>query len=810
MTELESVRAKSPTWWDPAEAQFVKALFAQQRPAVEAWVARMLWRYWQHRQPDEPLFDDDEQNLALLLHARAYGEPVPSETYTDALVGRLQEHHAELYQPLADPSPEWGPIAALATEIRAGLDSPILDAWVFSDGNVRRQILVVGTGIPEIRDEVMREAFLASLRAGAQPMDCMNRGLIRVEAAASDEPLLPLDFFVPTGEGFQGGTQQQAALEQLIEVLRRVERETGLVRVIEAQVSAQTAIAQAVTRHATAAAHEAAGIWRPCGLDEPGNGRAAELVTIVPYRRTDRPGVLTFQLSGDLLRTAAFERLVAQYERQMLASVRIDAELRRDYNQREAERMDAERTEYLAARDKGDVSAYPETVSLNITHDPKTGTDVRSAKPTEMDTEAYYVNYVPGLVRSHEDWALRMAQTVAAIDAATRREDAPVRGLAAARYLDAVLRELVLDDDPATVRAFQGWRKQVAPMLRLEWRAHLRRNRIDPLDVHTPHTVFHARGLRSGNLWAVSPLTVLDRRRSVAVFDRDRRVVVVRDPTDRALAVNEEPTDSAAWDQLEALAKGRPAVEDFAAAFAEALRTDPHRVVARTLGLLGPEAAPPDEQLDVLQRALANAQSKTVTKSALHWALRAAIVGAFQTARSCVARVEDSSPDAVRARLLGALIECLAAGLEWERLAVLDASRPAGAAVASQLERANAIDASFARAWLDGLERLGLAGSLNKLYLGLPADDEVCGAAGSAVLLARRAAESVRLARDIERAAAALDSRGEYLSDVFGKYGRPLDEYVLGEFASGSTSGVSQLIGVLTGREQPQYGGAVR
>src|SRR6266545_3847845 len=118
------------------------------RSAVPRNLALLLWQYWRAECPDRSLLDDAEEDLALLLHAQAHGAWIPRAGERN-YHGRLLADHKQLFAP---PPPEpsslaWGPRANLAPEAGAAMDSPIMDAWVFEDGQSLGKVLIIGQGL---------------------------------------------------------------------------------------------------------------------------------------------------------------------------------------------------------------------------------------------------------------------------------------------------------------------------------------------------------------------------------------------------------------------------------------------------------------------------------------------------------------------------------------------------------------------------------------------------------------------------------------------------------------------------------------
>src|SRR2546429_27188 len=113
--DFERLQGKEPYDWSADDLSTAKSLFTRLRPAPPADLTRNLLRYWIQRAPDRSLFDDPEHNLALLLHARAFGSLQDTELpgYLDEiLAGSAVGGAALLPGPLA-----WGPRAALSPSV---------------------------------------------------------------------------------------------------------------------------------------------------------------------------------------------------------------------------------------------------------------------------------------------------------------------------------------------------------------------------------------------------------------------------------------------------------------------------------------------------------------------------------------------------------------------------------------------------------------------------------------------------------------------------------------------------------------------
>src|SRR5260370_9381414 len=102
--DAESVLASPPEEWAEEDAGLVKRMFLQRRSAVPNAVASGLWRYWTQVPPRELLFDDPDDNRALVLHAKAFARPA-SRQDTGISDGPLPELLTELNASPPPPAP---------------------------------------------------------------------------------------------------------------------------------------------------------------------------------------------------------------------------------------------------------------------------------------------------------------------------------------------------------------------------------------------------------------------------------------------------------------------------------------------------------------------------------------------------------------------------------------------------------------------------------------------------------------------------------------------------------------------------------
>jgi len=817
---LEDLLGKLPFAWERDQAQAAKEFFLALRPAVPARLARALWLYWRQRQPEGPLLDEPEHDLALVLHVRAFGHAL---TPTSAYITRLLAEQANRYAPLLPERLAWGPRAALAPQVHAALDHPIMRAWVAVAEQGPNMVLIVGDGMPEIRRQVRAAAYMTSLRinglvqAGVTS-DLVNAGLMRVEVqqpgqlAAELPPLLGAPAALPAAAiGSALG-----ALQQLIAVLRTLERETGLVRVTEVRRPDVDSFRATVRQLAQQAGENRALLLaRGPTADED----VPEAVAVIRYHRVPSGQSVWLDLSPDLLATPAYTRLLAAHQIATVQRLMIDAKLRRDYNQQESDRLQAELTDWQEATAAERRARWQETVNLDRRPDPELGVDVLLAQPEVKPTASYFQDDVPSLIGQHQDWARRMHDVVSNLQAAAGRPGATVQQMQASRFFDAAMRGLTPDESPATAQAFEQWRRDVQPMLWLEWRRHVERERIATKDLFTRHTFFRAEHHDAPDAprLVMEALTIVDQRRSAVLSDISRGVLVVRDATDGSEPQRAEPTvgDSQGWQRLVGLAEQEaPSEEQFNEAFLDALRDDPEGLVQRVANTLAPAGT-----IDAtgLHELLREAERVAALPQGMARAVGALRARAFLTLRECIDaaklprdRDQGKFPPSLEARpwLLLAIAECVAADIPYEDIPATLRFAPARPPeIDRALAEAQRLDSDFTQAWIELLARKDLDKSIPALFEALPQVQDLCNRQQLAAWLSRSGAVAARLARELERAAEDLGEESEAADAVFVKLGQVLEEVLLGQYAGGAREQAVGLVEVMAGEQLPRYGG---
>lgn len=813
-----------PPSWSPDEARRIKELFCQLRPVVPATIVKALWQYWYATNREQPLFEDPGDNVALLLHARAYGEQVPS-TEDDNFLGKLLKEHRALFAAPALPLLKWGPRAILSQNALAGLTSPIFHVWVFTKEAAVQQILIIGQGLPEIRQQVLANVFTTSLRVHAVANDIMNIGVLRVEFPGYSQTPLDIPFNVlgdsPALLSPDAKTTALEAIQELHSFLLTLAERTGLVQIHEVKTTDQMALTNTYKTYAKqAAVEDKAFLYR-----KKRQGDESDLVTLVPYWQIARsPLVLALSLSTDLLKTDSYGQLFEAYQAATFHRVMMDIGIRREHYRHEAERLETEKKSFDEATPRERDEIWGKTVLLVQEFKYELGITIKLAQPKEIPTEIFFKNNVPSLIKHYRDWEKRMENILRSLVKSKERPDAPVYRFAACRFLDAALRDQRPDESQAALAAFETWCAQVQPLLWFEWCNHLEQLGIDKKHIFTPHTIFHSTfSLTEDEMDTaevmISPYTLVDQYRSVGLFDPELGAMAVHDETDYALPFSPTPQSvEEHWNHLVNLANQPDDTgKAFADALRESLRQAPSAMMKRILEelfeshqvgeMLSDKKVKPDEEM---LKTLAMAMKKTAINRGIKHANIGMSVMAFQTARRALSQLLEYHPEwAVRIWLTRAIVECLANRLPFQEILPAiyhGAGWSAHSDIRTSIEQADAADHQYVEKWIEAVET-NPAVAIGRLSRGLPQAEQELQLSEYAALLARGAIESARLARELEQATASLAEEHEVTTTAFAKLGWALEEALLADLVGGLEGDLIELVKDLTTEEPLKYPG---
>jgi hypothetical protein len=787
--------------WTPDYTEAAMEEFGASRPTVSRKLVLGLWQYWLDTGA-ERLFRHADDDVALIQHARAYGAHIPS-TFN----GLLREH-AGLFGPLFPEPLVWGPRANLTLSGGSAPDSRIMSVWVYRDHGEPSGVLIIGDGLPELREQLLPEAFLTSLTIGTLDSDLVGAGAIRLELPLAGRPQLTLPL-LPLGAhpGFLPGEVPRTAREALrrfVRDLRQIADRTGLLQLHQIEVSGVQDLYAQLSERARSGSRPV--LWVP---------PEAEVAALMPRFLIPSGQVLRLRLSGDLLTTAEYSRLEKLYRRRTIDQIKADLMLGRDNHVKEAERLDHQHEAYKDTPLENRAEMWGGTVLVSHMFDHDADVSIRYAYPKTIDADDFYLRVVPVVAGRRRTIAEYYDAVVDSLDAADASPDAPIRRLAAGRFLDAAVRHRGLDGSPALVAAFAAWSDQVRPMLALEWRRTLRQAGIAVEDAFSASTIMHTvqgRGTHGMELMMI-PHTVIQPGRSAVLFDPERAVMVVRDAASDARAAASRISAAEIeerWSALEEAAAGDQT--EFDAALLAALRDAPQDIVARMLRTLTTSPVDPQPLAD-LEGQLPEAQRRFRVARLLHAAATTMGNGATQTARAALRELRDAPvPLRVRAALLEAVLEFFEAGGNPKTDAQNIASGYGAGAnqrVLDATRRASATDEEFTMQWMSLLGKVELSSAAGRLLFKLPSLSESLGDGRMlAAYLSRMGVESARLARMVQQAANSLSEDGEPHELALAKLGRALEETFTDEFVGGSRDTAVELMAILTQQEARGMGGS--
>ena len=326
----------------PEELANLKKRFLEEHPKVSRDTVNLLWLAWNIRHNKQPLFETEDDNLALILQAKAYGLESPNKAHATIIADILSNNVDKLNKSLKPEPLIWGPGAALSEEIKYSLDSSIMHVWVFekeadqqSDdkaikGSSIHKILVIGKGIPGLSEFIYNQVFQSSLRiqakAGAS-FDILNEGIQCVQTpGAVHIAELPYRLVSDLKQSLDEKSAKDAEgeLRRLLGFLSEVEYRTGLIRIHTTQYNSRQTLEETLRNcivKLTKDSDVSAYIWRSETSVEK-----ADITRYfnIPGNKSKSIGFKYISLHGDLLYTRDFRTLLRDYGYIRIKRVMLD------------------------------------------------------------------------------------------------------------------------------------------------------------------------------------------------------------------------------------------------------------------------------------------------------------------------------------------------------------------------------------------------------------------------------------------------------------------------------------------------------
>lgn len=847
-TDLKQYLQNFKLIWQQQQEERIKQIFINlydnDRPPFRE-VVEALWRHWAMMHRDKLPFSSPEYNVAFLLYARVFGLAVKDNSVQISYLAK----HAALYAPLVPASAGYGARAALSKNVLAMLDSPVMHAWLFKDEDVPQRIIIIGKGLAKYREQVFSDALVTAMRVQASDLDVINDGLISIERKVGQEQALDIRLSVMGADApLADAETAEAAMSELFSQLRRLGQNTGFIEVHEANLSEIKSLQSTLGKLAKEASDSSEPIlWAP---DPATVDLEEEMVTIQPIltlaqekQRSGPKGTMPpmkLSLSPELLGTGIWKKLHKAYEEQIISSIHLDAKIRLDFYQQKAKGLRGDKDQWDKADEQQRLERWGTTVTLNQRFDNEIGLTIWLHPPEEISTKQYYEESVPGLIISYENWAAKMRGILKSMETAAKRPDDPFFRLITTRLFDAALRGGELEQMPRIQKLYREWAGPMADLLHFEWRKRLRSLRVNPEDLFTAHTTFNLRlmvqavpqGKAITGLEMI-PYTLLDKKRSVALFDRKRGFLIVNDPSDFPQLPDLQPAGDLRQELLQQSVGFSE--DEIAEHLREIIIKTPQQACQQIIDLLKPQIS--DETLledsDQVRKAYQQGSRKIRFTRLVNVADNAMLVRALLTVRKNLEEARQSIPDLLkiwsearasdsadhamqpvpipeigelkcRLYLMESIAECLAIErpIKEELLAAYRSSR-----TGSKHEIRNALAAAdnahpvYTSKWIERLSNWDAAIAYGELIRGLPTEQELTSLEEYTAMRAFDIVELMHIAKALRVAITTLSHVQERRDAALVKLGPALEMALLSQAATVVNSDLTSLLQILTGRQ---------
>jgi hypothetical protein len=821
-----------------------------------------FWRRWTAYHKGEPPFADPMHNVALLLYARAFGFPVDENSAQMEYLTR----YASLYAPLMPPRRAWGARASLSDTILVALDSPVVHVWVYEEAQapaaakeVRSavgerevktpvRIVIAGLGLATHRERIMFDALVTAMRVRAGQFDMINDGLVVIERDARADKLLTSQLpILGANAPLADAETAEAAMRELIRRLDDLSQETGFVQVHKVEIGDAEKLRLTLEQCARAVLESGEVIlWAPEPSAIESSEELATLEPVLEFSRTGRlagrrPHVsrVALALNPELLGTESWKKLADAFEEHMIRRLQMDAHIRLEFYQGRAEGLRAEKKQWDTADEHQRVKRWGPTITLPQRFDDALGLTVWLRQPTIMPTKQYYEANVPGLIQSYEDWTARMENLLRNLRDAAQRADLPFRRLITSRCFDAALRGRDIGETLWIQKIYHEWAGPMTDLLCFEWRRRLAQAK--PEDLFTAHTTFNLvqytddQSMKLTGL-IMTPYTLFDAKRSVALFDPERGFMVVNDASDYPQALS-QPTPSVNLRQaLQRQIQDGADVSQVNEHVRDMLIQDPQAISRQIIEMTRLPIG--DRELAADSNAIRQLEQRGESGAAFPHLLDLAGAAmdkrALLTARESLEQARASLPDLLkrlserqadaskpalpdqrelecRLYLLIAIAECLATDhVVKDYLPAVYHTPHAGGRQEIHEALAAAANAhpDYAREWIEYLSQWDLSAAYNKLKWGLPSEQDLTTFEENSAMRAFDAVELAEIAAELRNATAQLSQARESPASALVKLGPALDRALLTYAASVVYGDLVYILEALTGREVPFNRGA--
>ena len=812
------------------EVEEKKQEFISTRPKVTEKLVKILWSIWRLRDIDDSFFGDKINDLALVLHAQAYGEQIPKRG-SDNYIGRLLKEKSKEFSPISFPVLTLGPRATLSGEVVTSFDSHILHAWIFKEGKMARRVLIIGKGIPEIYLKVYTLSVHAAIRIFGGAKDMMGIGALSIELPGyARVPLdIPFNVFGDKSIPLEGDAAQTAeqVMGEFVGNLRKIAQETGMLQIHEVERQEAENLFLQLYAYAERDLQEEVIIWAP-GAKKEQREQALSTVSMEPYWYLgEKRKPLNLEFSSELLSTRSCMQLIESFWMASVYKWLMDVQIRKEFYDKEKKTLEESLKRWNELENDEDqrLAIWGPTQEINSEFDFGTGIVIPLLETEFITTEEYFLQNVPKLIKSYDTWKKRMEQIEESIHSAYERKDAPMMRFAVSRYIDAVLRQRKPEKGDLVEAAFERWRKEIEPVLCFEWKQKIKELGVDSQRIFTSHTIFQT-FFTMNDGFILQPYSIFDSRHSIAVFDEENTVSIVIDPSDYPewKSIPEQQSAEKEEDLSFQIAMLDNLAEDPETDFAQfynslekIFQENPKEVTQHILKRLTESIyenshsarATETERIDQL---LASSMKANLLRRSFHMARVAAVSGALVTARQHLEAINLST---LETKMI-ARLHLLQVFVEWSCSDSLEEGDEEFATYVKRLFHSGTFDHSnkaqvslekainahseYVENWIKKLDDWKTEAAIGDLFRTLPKIADNCSIQAQATLVAMQAAEVMYLARKIKGAYLKVPEVREALTNVLVRTGLELESALLPEYASTSGRLIQEMFALLTGQ----------
>lgn len=819
-------------------------------------LVKLLWRYWTYVIGEQRLLflNNDEYNVALLLYARVFDIPVDNYPRQKQYL----EKHRELYKTLAPPKKVWGARATLSQNILAMMDSPIIHVWIFEREEIPQRIIIVGKGLAKHRHKIFNDALVTALRVQTSALDVFNDGLITINCNSDVEKALNITLPVlgankPLADAETAG----ASMRELIRQLEVIAEQTGFVEVHKANITDVEQLDTVLRKQAVKGKTSGKPIlWTPAP-----NFIASEqeLFTIQPIfdlsHKDRRPRRLTLQLNPELLNTKSWQKLLEAYQKEIINSILIDADIRLKFYQQKKKSLEEEKKQWdaLEKEPKKRKERWGKNVTVNWRFDDEVGLGIWLHPPEIIPTAIYFTKNVPGLIQSYGNWVDKMQNIINSLKESSNRPDAPFLRLVTTRCFDAALRNRQPEASPRINKLYKAWANPMRNLLCFEWRKKLRVSGAKPEDLFTNHITFNLLQVTTTNFnpsevnknkkipmvrLEIRPYTLLDAKRSVALFDPKKAFMIVKDSSD----YSDDKFDQSRTKNLkkileeisneEILKKSEDNVEKLANLLRENLINNPQQICEEIIDFLKPKRTTAELSEDV--KNISKAREKVLSMpfsftrlldraetAMIHHALltsRASLKEALLGVSTLIEKWQDLQSQnqlqhlelisenelQCRLHLLRAFAECLNTlppkEIEKELPVIYRSLGPsAKVEIKNALVEADNANKDYVKNWFEYLSQWDSNVAYSKLIRDLPTEEDLTSLEQYSSMSVFDAIEVIKTANKLREITKNLDHVREKRDTALIKLGPVLDQALLAYSANVVYKELNSLLEILTG-----------